>query len=102
MPRMEGSDKPADLIWNQATCVNRLNNAQLIESSLNYISKHLLMYMDSHLLHADECLNLLVDYYKMISDDFGNYLINYLETNCDDEDLEMLVGSFITASDDGL
>lgn len=102
MPRMEGSDKPADLIWNQATCVNRLNNAQLIESSLNYISKHLLMYMDSHLLHADECLNLLVDYYKAISDDFGDYLINYLETNCDDEDLEMLIGSLITENEDGI
>lgn len=102
MPKLEGSNKHADLIWNQATCVNRLNNGQLIETSLNYISKHLLMFMDTHLMHADECLNMIIDFYKSVSDDYGSYLEKYIETCCDDEEMELIVGSLITENDEGL
>jgi len=36
MPRVDDGDigKPVDVIWNLATCVNRLNNGQLNEVSL--------------------------------------------------------------------
>lgn len=102
MPRIEGSDKCADLIWNQATCINRLNNGQIIESSINWISKHLLMFMDTHILHADECMNMLIDYYSILSDDMAKYLINFMETNYSDDDLLTIIGSMITSNDDGI
>lgn len=103
MPRFEGSEKSADLIWNQATCVNRLNNGQLSEASLNYISKHLLMFMDTHILHADECLELLIEYFKTISDEFGEELEKSIVPNlCNDDELLAILGSIVTENDDGL
>lgn len=102
MPRIVGSNKPADLVWNQATCPNRLNIAQLVEGSLNYISKNIIDYIDMHVLHAEECLELILEYLECLSPDYADSLRNYLDFGMNDDDMLTVLGSFITENEDGL
>lgn len=102
MPLMVGSNKPADLIWNQATCPNRLNLGQLVESSLNNISRSIINYIDTRVLHADECFEMLLDFLKIISPEYEAALKEYVDSNIEDDSmmLEML-GTFLTENSDG-
>lgn len=100
MPRVDGV--PVDLIWDQGTCFNRLNLGQLSETSLNNISKNILNFMDMNILHADECLEMLIQYLESISTEFADSVKDWLEGAETDDELMQILGSFITESDDGI
>ena len=77
MPRIEGSDDHCEIIWNQATCINRANVAQLVEMSLNYISKNIVNRLDNDAsLSVDQLLDILFKYFELVCPSFAEDLMN--------------------------
>ena len=102
MPMTDTGER-VDLIWNQATCVNRLNVGQLVESSLNYISKALINFIDMRVLSADECVEILYKYFNILSEEFASEFIDYIEsTNMSDEEMLWALGEYISENENGL
>ena len=84
MPMTEGLDgsvQHCELIWNQATCVNRLNSAQLVEMSLNYISKNIQQYLDNmYPVTADKMFDVIYKYFNILSPEYAQALVDRLES----------------------
>ena len=95
MPRLEDGTV-VDVIWNIATCGNRLNTGQLLELSLNNISRNLVKYMDSNIFHADECLDLIFEFMEELSPTYAEEFRNFMERNDNDDDLLILLDEFLT------
>ncbi|MDD3121891.1 MAG: hypothetical protein PHC62_00080 [Candidatus Izemoplasmatales bacterium] len=56
-----------DLYFNQATCINRLNDGQLKEQSLSMISKRIINFLNTNTLTADESLGIILDFIGFVS-----------------------------------
>ena len=76
-----------DIYFNQATCVNRLNDGQLKEQSLSMISKRIIQYINTGVLDADESLSIILEFLDLVSPSQSNELRDLLETlNYDERD----------------
>lgn len=102
MPRVSGTDDVIDLIWNQATCVNRLNPGQLFELSLNFIANRIANYLLIFGESVDICVDVIYKFFSLLSDDWARYFMEQLEGGCNDEEIAFMLGDLLTEHGDGL
>lgn len=100
MPRL--GDQQVDLIWNIATCINRLNLGQLFEHSLNYISKSIVDYIKLMNFDASMIIDILSRYLYILSEEYAEYFIDQMESCINDDEAMFTLGDWITEDGDGL
>lgn len=54
-----------ELVFNQSTCLNRLNRGQLIENSLTHIGKRILDYISMGVLTYEESFEMILKYIEL-------------------------------------
>lgn len=99
MPRLDNGEI-VEIIFNKATCVNRLNPGQLFETSLNHITSRIIDYINMNVLQPYECLELLMDFLKIVNPDQYFYYKQFTNTLVDDCTIMEFVNSFV--KDDGI
>lgn len=102
MPRISGTDEIIDLIWNQSTCVNRLNPGQLFELSLNFIASNITNYMLTFAKDIEICVDTLKRFFDIISDDYSRYLIDNIESCANDDEAAFTIYDCLADNGDGL
>lgn len=102
MPRVSGTDEVIDLIWNLATCVNRLNTGQLFEVSLNFIASNITKYLITFAKDIEICVDTLKGFFDIVSDDYSRYLMSNLESCINDDEAAFTVYDCLTENGDGL
>lgn len=102
MPRVSGTDEIIDLIWNQATCVNRLNPGQLFELSLNFIASNITKYLLTFAKDIDICIDTLKRFFDIVSDDYSRYLISNIDSCINDDEAAFTVYDCLAENGDGL
>lgn len=102
MPRVSGTDEIIDLVWNQSTCVNRLNPGQLFELSLNFIASNITNYMLTFAKDIEICVDTLKRFFDIISDDYSRYLIDSIESCANDDEAAFTIYDCLADNGDGL
>lgn len=102
MPRISGTDEVVDLIWNQATCVNRLNPGQLFELSLNFIASNITKHLLTFAKDIEFCVDTLQRFFNIISDDYSRYFIDNIESCINDDEVAFTIYDCFTEDGDGL
>lgn len=102
MPRVDGTDDVIDLIWNQSTCVNRLNPGQLFESSINFISSNIAKCMVSELYTPEQCIDILSNYFHCLSSDYCTAFNAEIDSCIDGDELMFTISDFLTEKGDGI
>lgn len=98
MPIVEDTGKPIDICFNSSTCVNRLNDGQLKETSLTHIGERIIQYIQiMYKDDTDAALNEIIKFISMCSPDQGETLSTLIQSYSD-EDKDILLQSLI---DDG-
>lgn len=91
----------ADILWVQATCINRLNLSQLVEVSVNHTSRKLLHYLSNEVFDVYQTVDMLLKYIRMLSPNQADELEATL-AKYPDEDMYDIVTSILTESQDGI
>lgn len=65
----KGQWLPVDVCYSKCTCINRLNDGQLFETSITSIGMSLVDYMIEHELDYDQCFKLIYDYINLLNPD---------------------------------
>ena len=94
---MTDSGERIELSMNSATCINRENLGQLMESSLTHIGSRIVEFIKMNVLTVDESIDLILRYIRYSSETQSNALKKMLD-NCDDELKKSFVDSIL---DDG-
>lgn len=102
MPRVHGTDDVIDLIWNQSTCVNRLNPGQLFELSLNFIASRLVDTMATRILDAQQCIELMSDFFYRLSPEYAKAFEDEINACVNDDEVLFTMGDWITEEGDSL
>lgn len=102
MPRVSGTDEIVELIWNQSTCVNRLNPGQLFEHSSNFISKNLCQFILTIPQDVEICINIMNTFYKHFSDEWAKFVEEEIENCVNDDEVLFCISDWITEDFDGL
>lgn len=102
MPRISGTDEVIDLIWNQATCVNRLNPGQLFELSLNFISNNIAKYILTFAQDVDMCVETMSDFFNILSSDWAQFFRSEMESCINDDEAIFTLYDWLTEHGDGL
>lgn len=102
MPRISGTDERVDLIWNQATCVNRLNPGQLFELSINFIASNLVDTIMTEMFDVEQTIELLYGFYNHLSPEFAMSFLECVNLQTSDDDALLAVANMLTPNGDGL
>ena len=74
----DGQWKPVDVIYNMCTCINRLNDGQLFETSITFIGGQLVDYVKAHNMNHDQAFMLFANYISILDPEHFNYLYDVL------------------------
>lgn len=102
MPRVSGTDDIISLIWNQATCVNRLNPGQLFELSLNFISNNIAKYILTFVQDVELCVSIIYEFLETLSYDWATFFIEQMESCINDDEAIFVLSEWIAENGDGL
>lgn len=102
MPRVHGTDDRIDLIWNQATCVNRLNPGQLFELSLNFIASNLVNFIRLQVLDVEQMIDVIYNFYNHLSHEFAEAFMDEVTSGINDDEAIFLLDQYLTDDCDGL
>lgn len=94
MPKLPDGT-PLDIIWDESTCVNRLNIAQLSELSLNRIGRGILDFIDTKCLNAAEIFDILEKYYRFLSPELADFLVDAIDKFDDDREAILFIESLL-------
>lgn len=95
MPIVEDTGKPIDVCFNSSTCVNRLNDGQLKETSLTHIGERILQFVSMAYKHdTDAALNEIIKFVTMCSPDQG-HMLKVLIDGYSDEDKDIFLQSYL-------
>lgn len=96
MPRFyrSGEWRSVDVIYNNATCVNRENPGQLFETSINYASTELLDYIRFNNLPTDQAYSLIYKFISLLNPTQATYM-NEHYICCDDLERDNFVENMI-------
>lgn len=83
MPRSETGEF-IEIIFNPQTLTNRLNGGQAFETSINFIARRILQYIQMEIVDIGECIEMYLKFLYLVSPKLGKYTDNYLDT-LDDE-----------------
>ena len=100
MPRIHDTEERVDLIWNLATCINRLNPGQLFELSLNFISWSLVRTISTDVFEPGQCIEMLYNFYNHLSKEYAEKFLEYATWSTTDEPI-MSVADMLTPDCDG-
>lgn len=70
----DGKWQPIDVIYSMCTCINRLNDGQLFETSLTFIGGQIIEYIKSNKLNYDQAYELLHRYIAIVNPQQAEYL----------------------------
>ena len=62
-----GEWHPVDVLYSKCTCINRLNDGQLFETSITYIGWQLLEYIKLNNVDYDTAFNLITRYIELLN-----------------------------------
>lgn len=102
MPRVHGTDDIVDLIWNQSTCVNRLNPGQLFELSLNFIASNIVNMISSQIFDAEQCVEIMTDFFDKLSPEYARAFRDEIECCINDDEVMFTIGDWLTDEADSL
>lgn len=102
MPRISGTNEIIDLIWNQSTCINRLNGGQLFEVSLNFIASNIVDYILTFTEDLELVIDVLKRFFDIISNEYSRFFINSIESCINDDEVAFTICDYITENGDGL
>ena len=98
MPIVEDTGEPIDICFNSSTCVNRLNDGQLKETSLTHISQRIIQFVDMALKYdTDAALNEIIKFVSLCSEDQGQTMRAMVESYSE-EDKDLFLQTIL---DDG-
>ena len=70
----DGEWHTVDVLYSKCTCINRLNDGQLFETSITYIGWQLLQYIKMNKLDYDKAFELIVKYIELLNPEEANML----------------------------
>lgn len=95
MPIVKDTGKPIDICFNSSTCVNRLNDGQLKETSLTHIGGRIIQFINMVLKQdTDASLNEIIKFISLCSPDQGESLRVMIE-GYTDEDKDIFLQSIL-------
>lgn len=95
MPIVQDTGKPIDVCFNSSTCVNRLNDGQLKETSLTHIGERILQFVSiAYKNDTDAALDEIVKFVTMCSPDEGQTLRVLIDGYCS-EDKDIFLQSIL-------
>ena len=98
MPIVKDTGKHIDICFNSSTCVNRLNDGQLKETSLTHIGERIIQFIQMALIgDTDSALAEILKFISMCSPDQAETLYTMIQTYSSEEK-DILLQSMI---DDG-
>lgn len=98
MPLLDNG-KRVDVYFNSCTCVNRLNEGQLRELSLNFISSRLCEYISNTPMSTGEAIDLITKFVSFISMEEAEDMLSMLyDPHTTEEDREWFLSEML---DDG-
>ena len=99
MPIIKDTGKPIDICFNSSTCVNRLNDGQLKETSLTHIGGRIIQFVNMVLKQdTDASLNEIIKFISICSPDQGESLRVMIE-GYSDEDKDIFLQSVLDDED---
>ena len=93
MPMLDNGER-VEILYNQSTCINRLNHGQLNEQSLSMICKRMLEFIQTNALDVDESLSLILKLLSIVAQEQYLEMSNTLAFMCD-EDRECFLYSIL-------
>lgn len=95
MPIIQDTGEPIDICFNSSTCVNRLNDGQLKETSLTHIGSRVLQYVNMILKHDTEsALSEILDFISSCSPDQGE-MMKMVLNNYSSEEKDMYLQTML-------
>lgn len=95
MPIVKDTGEAIDICFNSSTCVNRLNDGQLKETSLTHIGNRIIQFVQMVYKHdTNAALAEIVKFVKMCSPDQGDAMELWFE-KASDEDRDIILQTFI-------
>ena len=86
MPIVEDTGGPIDICFNSSTCVNRLNDGQLKETSLTHIGQRIIQFIDMALKYdTDAALKEIIKFVSLCSADQGQTLQTLIDCYSDED-----------------
>lgn len=70
----DGEWHTVDVLYSKCTCINRLNDGQLFETSITYIGWQLLQYIKMNKLDYDKAFELILKYIELLNPEEANML----------------------------
>lgn len=95
MPLLDNG-KRVHVILNPSGCVNRENEGQLIETSINFASSRVIDFINSGVLDEKEVINLYIQYLGLISPRLANKALHYLANITDNQTLKSYIDCVIS------
>ena len=95
MPIVKDTGKPVEICFNSSTCVNRLNDGQLKETSLTHIGERILQFVSmAYANDTDMALSEIIKFIRMCSPSQGEAMAMWV-TNLTDEDRDIVLQSIL-------
>lgn len=95
MPIVQDTGKPIDICFNSSTCVNRLNDGQLKETSLTHIGERVLQYVSMACIEdTNAALAEIIKYVKVCSPNQGDAMESWINS-ISDEDKDIVLQSIL-------
>ena len=95
MPIVKDTGKPVEICFNSSTCVNRLNDGQLKETSLTHIGERILQFVNmAYANDTNAALSEIVKFIRMCSPTQGESMAMWI-TNLSDEDRDIVLQSIL-------
>lgn len=95
MPIVKDTGEAIDICFNSSTCVNRLNDGQLKETSLTHIGHRIIQFVQmAYARDTNAALAEIIKFIKMCSPDQGDAMEVWIQS-VSDEDRDIILQSFI-------
>lgn len=76
----DGKWKPVDVLYSMCTCINRLNDGQLFETSVTYIGWQLLEYIKQNIKDYNQAFKLILKYIELLNPEQAEDLLHLHRT----------------------
>ena len=91
MPKLD-TGETIEVVYNQATVVNRNNAGQLFETELNFISSYIVNFIRTGVLDFNESFSLIYKFVKLVNEEQAEYMFDTI-MSLEDEDRDLYIQS---------
>lgn len=89
----DGQWHPVDVLYSMCTCINRLNDGQLFETSITYVGWQLIEYIKNNRLSLDDAYKLILKYVEILSPEEAQMMREAFDYNDESEELDYRMGN---------